>query len=195
MSLSPVKRLILETMWMLDKPAKANEVAKEAGLSFPSAMMHIIGLTRMKYVETPEKGSYVITENGKKALGLPEISKEKAISILRYLPAEKSFHFYVGIGKPLNVYAASLGDFCEKILKVDLPSIEFHINRGDFEAWFTGLGDTELARKTRLVREQKIFGEDLRKKLYEIVKNRCEALARIRGTPLHPDTSSSIKLG
>lgn len=193
MSLSPVKRLILETMWMLDRPAKAAEIAKEAGLSFPSAMMHIIGLTRMNFAETPEKGIYAITENGKKTLGLPEINKEKAIEILRYLPAEQSFHFYVDIGKPLNIYAASLGDFCDKILKVDLPSIEFHINRGDFEAWFAGLGDTELARKTLLVREQKIAGENLRKKLYEIVKNRCEALARMRGTPLLPDTSS-IKL-
>jgi len=194
MSISPVKRLILETMWMLDKPAKATEIAKEAGLSFPSAMMHIIGLTRMKYVDAPEKGIYAITENGKKVLGLPEISKEKAIEILRYLPAEKSFHFYADLGKPLNVYAASLGDFCDKILKVDLPSIEFHISRGDFEAWFAGLGDTELARKTLLVREQKIAGEDLRKKLYDIVRNRCEVLAGIRGTPLHPDASSSIKL-
>lgn len=194
MSLSPVKRLILETMWMLDRSAKATEIAKEAGLSFPSAMMHIIGLTRMNFVKMPEKGIYAITETGKKALGLPEISKEKAIEILRYLPAEQSFHFYVDVGKPLNVYAASLGDFCDKILKVDLPSIEFHINRGDFEAWFAGLGDVELARKTLLVREQKIVGENLRKKLHDIVKNRCEALARMRGTPLHSDTSTSIML-
>ena len=178
---------------MLDRPAKATEIAKEAGLSFPSVMMHIIGLTRMNFVETPEKGIYAIAESGRKALGLPEISKERAIEILRYLPAEQSFHFYVDIGKPLNVFAASIGDFCDKILKVDLPSLEFHINRGDFEAWFAGLGDTELARKTLLVREQKIAGENLRKKLYNIVKNRCEALARMRGRPSLPDTSS-IKL-
>jgi len=186
MSISPVKRLILETMWMVDKPAKATEIAKEAGLSFPAAMMHIIGLTRMGYAEIPEKGIYVITESGKKALGLPEMSKEKAAEILGYLPAEKSFHFYADIGKPLNIYAASLGDFCDKVLKVDVPSLEFHINRGDFEAWFTALGDAELARKTLLIREQKIAGENLRKRLHEIVKNRCEALARIRGAQLRP---------
>jgi len=188
MSISPVKRLILETMWMLDKPAKATEIAKEAGLSFPPAMMHILGLTRMGFAETQEKGIYIITESGKKALGLPEVSREKATEILAYLPAEKSFHFYVDIGKPLNIYAASLGDFCDKILKVNAPSLEFHINRGDFEAWFASLGDAELARKTLLVREQKIGGENLRRKLYEIVKSRCDTLARIRGTPLHPDT-------
>jgi len=180
MSTSPVKRLILETMWMLEKPAKAADIAKETTLGFPTVMMHIIGLNRMGYVEQHEKGYYAITAKGKKALGLPEIDKEKAGEILAYLPIEKSFHFYVDIGKPLNIHAASLQDFCEKILKIDVGSVEFHINRGDFEAWFMGLSDIELARKTLLIREQKILGEELRKKLYEIVKNRCEELAKIR---------------
>jgi hypothetical protein len=52
---------------------------------------------------------------------------------------------------------------------------------GDFEAWFAGLGDAELARKTLLVREQKMFGEELRRKLYEVVQKRVEELAKIRG--------------
>jgi predicted transcriptional regulator len=185
MSISPVKRLILETMWMLDRPAKATEIAKEAGLSFPPAMMHVIGLMRMGCAETPEKGIYSITESGKRVLGLPEVNKEKASEILSYLPAEKSFHFYADIGKPLNIHAASLGDFCDKILKIDVPSMEFHVNRGDFESWFAGLGDVELARKALFIREQKIVGENLRKRLHEIVKNRCDVLAKIRGAPLH----------
>ena len=180
MSTSPVKRLILETMWMLDKPAKAADIAKETRLGFPTVMMHIIGLNRMGYLEQHEKGYYAITEKGKKTLGFPEINKEKASEILAYLPLEKSFHFYVDIGKPLNIHAASLQDFCDKILKIDIGSVEFHINRGDFEAWFMELGDIELARKTWLIKEQKVSGEELRKKLYEIVKNRCEELAKIR---------------
>jgi hypothetical protein len=193
MSISPVKRLVLETMWLLDRPAKATEIAKEAGLGFPPVMMHILGLTKMGHVQMPEKGIYAITESGKKVLGLPEISKEKAAEILAYLSMERSFHFYADIGKPLNIHAASLGDFCDKIQKVDLSSIEFHINRGDFEAWFAGLGDAELARKTLLIREEKIAGENLRKKLYEMVKNRCDLLARTRSTSLQPEPSTSIK--
>jgi len=194
MSISPVKRLVLETMWLLDRPAKATEIAKEAGLGFPPVMMHILGLTKMGHVQMPEKGIYVITESGKKVLGLPEVSREKAAEILAYLPMEKSFHFYADTGKPLNVHAASLGDFCDKIQKVDLSSIAFHVNRGDFEAWFAGLGDAELARKTLLVREEKIAGEDLRKKLYEIVKNRCDLLARTRNTTLLPESLTGAKL-
>jgi DNA-binding transcriptional ArsR family regulator len=180
MSISPVKRLVLETMWMLNKPTKAADIAKETKLGFPTVMMHIIGLTRMGYLEQHEKGYYAITVKGKKVLGLSEIDKEKASEILAYLPIEKSFHFYADIGKPLNIHAASLQDFCDKISKINTSSIEFHVNRGDFETWFTGLGDIELARKALLIREQKMLGEELRKKLYEIVKNRCEELAKIR---------------
>lgn len=182
MSISPVKRLILETMWMFDKPAKAADIAKETRLNFPSVMMHILGLVRSGYLEKREKSYYMITTKGRKALGLPEIDKEKASEILAYLPEEKTFHFYVDVGKPLNVYAASLGDFREKISKVDVGSLEFHINRGDLEAWFAGLGDGELARKTLLIRELKMSGEELRSRLLDVVHKRCEELAKIRGT-------------
>jgi len=180
MSISPIKRLIIETMWMLEKTAKANEIAKKTGLGFRQVMMHLMGLTRMGYLESPEKGYYALTEKGRKVLGFPEIDNEKAAEILAYLPIEKSFHFYADIGKSLNVHAASLQDFCDKILKIDTASIEFHTNRGDFEAWFMELGDVELARKTMLIKEHGVLGEELRQKLYEVVKNRCEELAKIR---------------
>jgi len=180
MSVSPIKRLIIETMWMLDRPAKVQEITKDIGLAFRQVMMHMIGLTRMGFAESPEKGLYVLTERGRKSLGFPEVDDQKAAEILAYLPVEKSFHFYADIGKPLNVHAASLQDFADKVLKVDTTSIEFHVNRGDFEAWFMNLGDIELARKTLLIKEQKIFGEDLRKRFYDVVKNRYEELARLR---------------
>jgi hypothetical protein len=165
---------------MIDKPAKPGEIAKDTGVSFKQAWMHLLGLTKMEYVSSPEKGFYVITEKGKKTLGIPEIEKQRAVEILKYLPMEKSFHFYADIAKPLNVFATSLGDFRDKILKIDTGSIEFHIRRGDFEAWFTALGDIELARKTLLIREQKMSGEELRKKLNETIGKRLEELAKIR---------------
>jgi hypothetical protein len=177
---SPVKRLILETMWMIDKPAKPAEIAKDTGVSFKQAWMHLLGLIKLEYVSSPEKGFYTITEKGKKTLGIPEVDKQRAAEILTYLPMEKSFHFYADIGKPLDVFATSLGDFTDKIQKVDSSSFEFHIRRGDFEAWFTSLGDIELARKTLLAREQKLSAEELRKKLHEIVRKRFEELVKIR---------------
>jgi len=182
MSVSPVKRLILETMWMLDKPSKPAEIAKDTGVNFKQAWMHLLGLTKMQYVSSPEKGFYIITEKGKKSLGIPEVDKQKATEILKYLPMEKSFHFYADIGKPLDAFATSLGDFCDKIQKVDSSSIEFHVRRGDFEAWFTSIGDVELTRKTLLVREQKMLGEDLRRKLHGIVRKRFDELGNIRSS-------------
>ena len=179
MSLSPIKREILETMLLNDKPAKAAQIAKETGKEFPSVMMHLIGLTRMGYANSPEKGQYAITEKGKKTLNIPEINKETASAILAHAPRDKAFHFYAGIGKPLNLYAHSLQDFCDKILKVNVDTIEFHVTRGDFEAWFAGLGDAEMARKTALLKEKKMAGEELRRKLHEIIENRCIALTKL----------------
>ena len=179
MSLSPTKYEILETMLMLEKPSRATYIAKKAGKEFPSTMMHIIGLTRLGYATTPEKGQYILTEKGKKALGIPEINKEKARKALAYLPQNQLFHFYTGLGKPLNQHAHSLKDFFDKIPKVKVESIEFHMRRGDFEAWFKGLGDLELAKKTALLKDWNMSGEELRKKLHEIVENRCIELSKI----------------
>jgi predicted transcriptional regulator len=182
MSVSSVKYLILEHVWMFGRPAKPVEIAKSVNMNFSTVMMHLIGLAKMEYVSSPEKGIYAITEKGKKALGIPEVDKQKATEILRHLPAEKTFHFYADVGRPLNVSAESLTGFCQKIQKVDLKSVEFHIHRGDFETWVTGLGDTELARKISLVKKKKIGGEELRRKLNETVQKRLENLIEIRGT-------------
>jgi len=179
MSLSSIKREILETMLLHDKPVRAAQIAKESGKKFPSVMMHLIGLTRTGYTNSPEKGQYAITEKGKKALGIPEITKENARAILAHTPRDEAFHFYAGIGNPLSLYAHGLQDFCDKILKVSVDSIEFHVNRGDFEAWFAGLGDVELARKTALLKEKRMTGEELRRRLYEIVEHRCIALTEL----------------
>ena len=100
MSLSPVKQEILETMLLYEKPMRAMEIAKETKKEFPQVMMHLLGLVKMGYVSTPEKGQYLITVKGKQALGVPEINKEIAIAIIAYAPHDKAFEFYVDIGKP-----------------------------------------------------------------------------------------------
>ena len=187
MSLSPAKYEILATMLLLDKPEKARHIAQEAGKDFPSVMMHIIGLIRMGYVTSPEKGLYTLTEKGKRALDVPEINRENARAILADAPRDKAFHFYASIGKPLNLNAHSLQDFRDKILKVDADSINFHMSRGDFEAWFAGLGDVELAKKTALLKEKKMGGEEQRRKLHEIVENRCIVLARVAEHSVSPE--------
>ncbi len=181
MDLSTVKREILEALLLHEKPVKASQIAKEIGKEQPAVQMHLIGLVRMGYAESPLKGQYVISENGKKTLGIPKITKETALRILSLAPSDKAFHFYGGIGKPLNLYAKDLLDFCDKISQVNLESINFHFNRGDFEAWFKFLGDEDLSKKMEILKAEKVTGETLRGKIREITENRCLLLAKIAG--------------
>lgn len=178
MNLTPKKYEILENLLLQDVAVKPAQIAEEIGEKFPQTMMHIIGLSRMGYAHSPEKGLYKITEKGKNALGLPEINPEKAKQILAQTPEGKFFHFYASIGKPLNTDAKSLQDFSERILKISSEAVEFHTRRGDFEAWFEGLGDLELAKKTGLLKRMQMSREEIQAKLYKIVKKRCIELAR-----------------
>ncbi len=187
MSLSPIKQEILETMLLNEKPQKAMDIAKEAKKEYQPVNMHLLGLIKMGFVSIPEKGLYVITEKGKRALGIPEITKEKAVAILAYAPHDKAFNFYVTFGKPLSLHAHNLRDFPNKLEKADVVSVEFHLQRGDFEAWFRGLGDEELAKKFAFLKKRNLVGEDLRKKLHEIVEQRYIELAKLSGQPILPE--------
>jgi hypothetical protein len=157
------------------------EIAKEAHKEFQPVMMHLLGLIRMGYVTSPSKGLYIITAQGKKALGIPEITKEKATQILAYAPHDKSFNFYKSVDNPLGVHAHNLRDFTTKIDKVDIASLEFHINRGDFEAWFKNLGDEELVKKMALLKQRGLTGEHLRDHLHEAVDEHFHELAVLAG--------------
>ena len=180
MSLSPLKCKLLEYMLLNDKPAKATQIAKESGNDFKPVMMHLIGLTRMGYIDSPAKGQYVINPKGKNALGISETSKECAKALMTQTSHEKAFHFYTGLEKPLNLYANGLPDFSDKISQVDAGVLEFHVCRGDFENWFASFGDAELAKKMALLKGTGIHGEQLRTRLCEIVENRCMVLSGLK---------------
>jgi hypothetical protein len=184
MSLSPIKQEILETMLLNGKPLKAMDIAKEAKKEYQPVNMHLLGLVKMGYVVLPEKGLYVITEKGKKALGLPEITKEKATAIIAYAAHDRAFNFYVTVGKPLSIHAHNMRDFAVKLDKADLPSVEFHLQRGDFESWFKMLGDEELAKKIVLLKKRNLAGEDLRTHLRSIVEQRYLELAKLADVPI-----------
>jgi Family of unknown function (DUF5752) len=181
MNLSPVRHEILEHLLLHEMPTKAAQIANELGIDARATQMHLIGLVRMGLAENPSKGQYQISVKGKQTLGLPEITREKALEILRQTHSDKAFHFYDGIGKPLNVYACDLLDFCDKITKVSVESVNFHFERGDFEAWFKSLGDLELAKRIAQQKRLKTKGEELRDKILSIVKNRFLELSEKAG--------------
>lgn len=176
MSVSQIKRKILEILWVSGKPLSVQDLAERTGLNISSSMVHLLWLRKAGYVSNLEKSYYAITKTGREAIGLPKLTKEKALHILRELPKEEAFHFYTGIDQYVGVYANSLNDFCDKIQTVNVKSIEFHAPRRDFELWLDSLGDSELAKIMGIIRRASLSGENLRKKVYESVKSRCEEL-------------------
>lgn len=179
MSLSPTKLKILETMLLNNGSAKASQIAKDAEAEFPSTMMHLLDLIRKGYASSPEKGQYIITDKGKEAIGIPETTTENAKAILAHTSHENAFHFYTAIEEPLNIYAYSLQNFLDDIKQIDPKSLEFHTFRGDFESWLICLGDIELAKKIALLKEKKLTGEELRRRLQSIIENRCAVLSAL----------------
>lgn len=177
--LSRAKMDILEFLWRVNRQAKLGEIASGIGLKARSTNMHLINLRRSGYVTTTGDGSYMLTDIGREILGLPKINRELAEKILGEVSGEMAFHFYIDIDKPLMISSNSLIDFCEKIRHVELKSIEFHLTRGDFEAWISALGDIDLARRIKVIRESNLRGEDLREEIYKTIKLRCDEVARI----------------
>lgn len=176
MGLVEAKMKILEKLWEEGQPMKSKEVAQKMGLGIAATTMHLLGLKKTGHVLAPQHGYYAITELGKEAIGLPKIDKTHATKILSHLPADKAFHFYTGIHEYSGVHANSLSDFCDKVEKVSVKSVEFHVSRKDFESWFKSLGDAEFAKRMSVIHSMNLHGEDLRKKVHEAAKLRLEEL-------------------
>ena len=107
------------------------------------------------------------------------LNKELVSKILKSVPEDKGFHFYLAIGEPTGKTAVSLADFVEKMETVDVKSVNFHFPRKDFEKWIREvIGDAELAlRLGRIGRiHVSISGETLRNEIIRVVKARLNEL-------------------
>jgi Mn-dependent DtxR family transcriptional regulator len=181
MGLVEAKMKILEKLWEEQRPMKAKDVAEQMNLGVAAVTMHLLGLRKLGYVSTPKHSYYAITDQGKETIGLPKTDKAHATKILSTLSHDKAFHFYTGMHQYTRVLASSLADFYDKIQKIDVKSVEFHVPRKDFEHWAQSLGDMELAKRLGLIRGLHLHGEELRTKVYETVKHRLEELKSIHG--------------
>jgi len=104
------------------------------------------------------------------------INRELASRILRAVPIPEAFLFFEGIGQYNGEFAPSLADFCEKLKKIPLKSIEFHFKRGDFERWIREtLGDEHLANGISKI-DRSTQGEELRTTIERIAKKRLDQL-------------------
>lgn len=108
--------------------------------------------------------------------GKSGIDAELASTILRTVPITEAFLFFTDIGQYICEFAPSLADFFEKSKEVPLKSIEFHFRRGDFERWIREtLGDGYLANRIGKIGKS-THGEELRKTMQRILKNRLAQL-------------------
>lgn len=107
--------------------------------------------------------------------GNPDASR-----VLRKLSREEAFYFFTSIGNYTGQSASSLEEFLYKIRQVDIKSLEFHHQRGDFEKWFAQtLEDKELASQVNKI--GKLLGQNLKEQLHLIVSKRFKELHKGEG--------------
>jgi hypothetical protein len=106
------------------------------------------------------------------------ITTEKAQKILRPVPYEQGFHFFMPDGHYSGETAMSLCAFLKDIEHTDMQSIRFHFERGDFQKWLrTTISDEELAQRIdRIAKTSR--DELLMQQLTEIVQKKISELQR-----------------
>jgi alpha-amylase len=106
------------------------------------------------------------------------LKEEVNSKIFRVLPREKAFYFFTSIGNYTGESATSLKEFMEKINRVNVKSLEFHLYRGDFEKWITEvLEDKKLAEDIGKLQKTNPLGDQLRNQLHAIISKRYQQLA------------------
>jgi len=91
------------------------------------------------------------------------------------LPDDKTFKFYKGWGQYTGVSADGLVRFAVALETVEPASVEFHLERGDFEKWLTEVvKDAELA--TRFSRLKSYKGNEAKNNAARAARQRLQEL-------------------
>jgi hypothetical protein len=110
---------------------------------------------------------------------LASCNAETAQKILRSVPYDQGFHFFMTDGHYTGETAMSLCTFLRDLGSVDAQSIKFHFGRGDFQKWIrTIIGDEELAQRIDRL-DKKAQEETLQQQLIDIVQKRISELQLI----------------
>jgi len=149
---------IVQALSEFDAPVDVDELVARSGLSRGKVLGNLPRLCIDGFVVKSGR-LYALTKRGRAVIGE-----------LEPVPENNGFHFYLEEDKYTGLTAHSLKDFYEVMRKVDLKSLEFHIQRGDFENWIREvLRDEELAGEIAELRNTAISGDVLRDKLCESV--------------------------
>ena len=128
-----------------------------------------------------------IVKKAKNSLMKTEKAEDKtdpklASNILRIVPANNAFYFFIDIGQCTDRCSVCLADFCNAIRTIDIRSVEFHFKRGDFAIWIREtLGDSELANEINRVIKP-IRGEELRTIIHQTVETRLIKLKKLEAS-------------
>jgi hypothetical protein len=107
------------------------------------------------------------------------MNAEKAQKILSPVPYEQGFHFFAPDGHYSGETATSLCSFLRDLQHLDMQSIRFHFERGDFQKWLRNtIGDEKLAQEIDNL-DKTLPDEPLRNQLSEIIQKRISDLQLI----------------
>jgi hypothetical protein len=111
---------------------------------------------------------------------MAEAASARSVSdVLRTVPNENAFYFYLGEGSPSGIKASSLQEFLNRIESATPDSLYFHSQRHDFENWVKMLGDPTLAKQMQTVSSQQLSPDELKSKLVRIVRMRVGKLKKL----------------
>lgn len=100
--------------------------------------------------------------------------------MLRVISPEQGFTFFYEFARPAYTTVLSLEEFSTALKTIDPVSIEFHIERGDFERWIRHVvGDNTLADKLRETANQSRLPEIRRTKVINAVELRIKDLKAV----------------
>jgi hypothetical protein len=91
---------------------------------------------------------------------------------IRIVSQDQAFYFYRQVGQPATSFARSLVEFSQIVQGIDPVSVQFHIERGDFERWFRSLGEYQLAIQIGGLRGRNVSPQELRTELSLAVGSR-----------------------
>ncbi len=107
----------------------------------------------------------------------PELAAKR---MLRRLPLGKGFTFFYEFARPSDLTVHSIDEFYSILKKIDISSVRFHMERGDFERWLRQIvGDDKLADELAGLSNQKLRGEVLRRRILATLERRIKGLKGI----------------
>ncbi|MCX6656749.1 MAG: DUF5752 family protein [Candidatus Bathyarchaeota archaeon] len=109
-------------------------------------------------------------------------TREESALILRELPPDQAFYFHTDVEAPTGISANSLAGFTDSIKTIEAASLEFHMNRGDFEKWIKMLGDETLSQQIANLKQENFHGDKMRKRLQQITRLRLGYLRKLVNT-------------